>query len=273
MSGCSRSAPTPSPSSPARRACIRCSRPRLPARCAGSSACCSACLPCGLPGFYFAMATHGLRPDRQRAHHGQRRADRRRHRACRRRASPRHSTRRTASTAWCWRSPPSSPGSPGTWPAGCGGAALVAIRDSEVTAQAVGVSLFRAKLNVFVFSGITAGVAGALFASLQSYITPDTFVFELGLFFFVCIIIGGRGSIVGPFIGTVILTALPELVAPLAKLGNFFYGLPAAGGRAAGARKASAACSRSSPSACARAIERAGVAGPAAAGARHRARR
>ena len=60
---------------------------------------------------------------------------------------------------------------------------------------------------------------------LQSYITPDTFVFELSLFFFVCIIIGGRGSILGPFLGTVVLTALPELVAPLAKLGNFFYGL------------------------------------------------
>lgn len=105
------------------------------------------------------------------------------------------------------------------------GRGLVAIRDNPVTAQAVGVPVFRAKLVVFVFSGITAGVGGALFASLQSYITPDTFVFELSLFFFVCIIIGGRGSIVGPFIGTVVLTALPELVAPLAKLGHFFYGL------------------------------------------------
>ena len=45
------------------------------------------------------------------------------------------------------------------------------------------------------------------------------------MFFFVCIIIGGRGSIIGPFLGTVVLTALPELSAPLAKLGNFFYGL------------------------------------------------
>jgi ABC-type branched-subunit amino acid transport system permease subunit len=45
------------------------------------------------------------------------------------------------------------------------------------------------------------------------------------MFFFVCIIIGGRGSIVGPFAGTMILAALPDLVAPLAKLGNFFYGL------------------------------------------------
>ena len=105
------------------------------------------------------------------------------------------------------------------------GRGLVAIRDSVVTAQAVGVPVFRAKLTVFVASGVTAGVAGALFAVLQSYITPDTFIFELGLFFFVCIIIGGRGHIRGPLLGTVVLTALPELVSPLAKLGTFFYGL------------------------------------------------
>jgi branched-chain amino acid transport system permease protein len=105
------------------------------------------------------------------------------------------------------------------------GRALISVRDSVVTAQAIGVPVFRAKLTVFVFSGITAGVGGALFASLQSYITPDTFIFELGLFFFVCIIIGGRGGIIGPLLGTVVLTALPEVVAPLAKLGNFFYGL------------------------------------------------
>jgi branched-chain amino acid transport system permease protein len=105
------------------------------------------------------------------------------------------------------------------------GRALISIRDSVVTARAVGVPVYRAKLTVFVFSGASAGVAGALFASLQSYITPDTFVFDLGMFFFVSIIIGGRGSILGPFIGTVVLTALPELASPLAKLGTFLYGL------------------------------------------------
>jgi branched-chain amino acid transport system permease protein len=104
------------------------------------------------------------------------------------------------------------------------GRALVSIRDSVVAAASVGVPVYRAKLVVFVFSGVTAGVAGALFGSLQSYITPDTFIFELGLFFFVCIIIGGRGSLLGPFLGTVVLTVLPEIVAPLAKLGTFFYG-------------------------------------------------
>lgn len=105
------------------------------------------------------------------------------------------------------------------------GRGLVAIRDNPVAAESVGVPVFRMKLLVFVLSGVTAGLAGALFGSLQTYITPDTFIFELGLFFFVCIIIGGRGSIVGPLLGTVVLTALPELVAPLARLGNLFYGL------------------------------------------------
>jgi len=104
------------------------------------------------------------------------------------------------------------------------GRALIGVRDSEVAARSVGISIYRAKLIVFIFSGVTAGLAGGLFSSLQSYITPDTFVFELGLFFFTCIIIGGRGSIIGPFIGTIILTAIPEVVAPLARLGNFFYG-------------------------------------------------
>jgi ABC-type branched-subunit amino acid transport system permease subunit len=105
------------------------------------------------------------------------------------------------------------------------GRALLAVRDSPVAAVGAGISLFRAKLTVFVFSGVTAGLAGGLFAALQSYITPDTFAFDIGLFFFVCIIIGGRGSILGPLLGTVVLTILPDAVAPLARLGNFFYGL------------------------------------------------
>ncbi|MEJ8850772.1 branched-chain amino acid ABC transporter permease [Variovorax rhizosphaerae] len=104
------------------------------------------------------------------------------------------------------------------------GKALIAIRDSEVAAASVGVPIYNLKLKVFAFSGVVAGVAGALFASLQSYITPDTFHFELGLFFFICIVIGGRGAILGPLLGTIVLTALPEMVAPLAKFGQFFYG-------------------------------------------------
>ena len=67
------------------------------------------------------------------------------------------------------------------------------------------------------------GVAGGLFASLQSYITPDAFTFEMSVLFFIAILIGGRGSILGPVLGTIILTALPEFAAPLVQWSTFLY--------------------------------------------------
>lgn len=105
------------------------------------------------------------------------------------------------------------------------GRALIALRDSEVAAVACGIPVFRLKLAAFTLSGLTAGLAGALFAALQSYLTPEAFLFELGMFFFICIIVGGRDNLVGPFLGTVALTLLPEVSAPLAKLGNLLYGI------------------------------------------------
>jgi branched-chain amino acid transport system permease protein len=105
------------------------------------------------------------------------------------------------------------------------GRAMVSVRESEVMAASVGIPGYRVKLAVFTFSGVVAGVAGALFGALQTYITPDTFAFDLSLFFFICIIIGGKGSIIGPFIGTVVLTLLPEAVSPLAKYSHLFYGV------------------------------------------------
>jgi branched-chain amino acid transport system ATP-binding protein/branched-chain amino acid transport system permease protein len=105
------------------------------------------------------------------------------------------------------------------------GRAMVSVRESEVMAAAVGIPSYWVKLAVFTFSGVVAGIAGALFGALQTYITPDTFAFDLSLFFFICIIIGGKGSIIGPFIGTMVLTLLPEVVSPLAKYSHLFYGV------------------------------------------------
>jgi len=105
------------------------------------------------------------------------------------------------------------------------GRAMIAVRDSTIAAQSVAVPIYRTKLIVFVFSGLTAGIAGALYSTSQSYITPDAFIVNLGIFFFVSIIIGGRGVIAGPLIGAAVLTAIPELVGPLAKYASFFYGV------------------------------------------------
>jgi ABC-type branched-subunit amino acid transport system ATPase component/ABC-type branched-subunit amino acid transport system permease subunit len=103
------------------------------------------------------------------------------------------------------------------------GRALIAIRDADVAAEAMGISKARLLVTVFAFSGAVAAIAGGLFASLQTYITPDAFTFDLSVLFFICILIGGRGSILGPLIGTIILTLLPEVAAPLAAWSAFLY--------------------------------------------------
>ncbi len=103
------------------------------------------------------------------------------------------------------------------------GRALIAIRDAEVAAEASGVSKPALLMTVFVLSGALAGVAGGLFSSLQSYITPDAFNFDLSILFFIAILIGGRGSILGPLLGTILLTVLPEIAAPLVAWSTFLY--------------------------------------------------
>lgn len=103
------------------------------------------------------------------------------------------------------------------------GRALIAVRDADVAAEASGISKARLLIAVFMLAGALAAMAGGLFASLQTYITPDAFTFELSLLFFIAVLIGGRGSILGPLIGTIVLTILPEIAAPLAAWSTFLY--------------------------------------------------
>ena len=103
------------------------------------------------------------------------------------------------------------------------GRALIAVRDAEVAAEATGISKPRMLIAIFLFAGALAAIAGGLFASLQTYITPDAFTFDLSVLFFIAILIGGRGSILGPMLGTIILTILPEIAAPLAAWSTFLY--------------------------------------------------
>ncbi|WP_407177370.1 ABC transporter permease subunit [Bradyrhizobium sp. STM 3562] len=103
------------------------------------------------------------------------------------------------------------------------GRALVAIRDADVAAEANGISKAKLLVPVFLLGGAMAAIAGGLFATLQTYITPDAFTFDLSILFFIAILIGGRGSILGPLLGTVLLTILPEIAAPLASWSTFLY--------------------------------------------------
>ncbi|KIU43966.1 MULTISPECIES: ATP-binding cassette domain-containing protein [Bradyrhizobium] len=103
------------------------------------------------------------------------------------------------------------------------GRALIAVRDAEVAAEASGISKPNMLIAIFLFAGALAAIAGGLFATLQTYITPDAFTFDLSVLFFIAVLIGGRGSILGPMLGTIILTILPEIAAPLAAWSTFLY--------------------------------------------------
>ncbi len=105
------------------------------------------------------------------------------------------------------------------------GRGLVAVRDADVAAEAMGVPVVRLKLVTFTLSGGMAGLAGALYAARQTYITPDAFTFDLSVMFFIAVLIGGRGRIVGPMVATAVLTVLPEIAAPLVAWSSFAYGL------------------------------------------------
>lgn len=101
------------------------------------------------------------------------------------------------------------------------GRAFVAIRDSEIAAQAMGVDLVRYKTMVFAVSAFYAGIAGSLYAHLIRFISPESFTVFLSVEFLTMIVVGGLGSVPGSIVGALFLTALPELFSRLPLLKDF----------------------------------------------------
>jgi branched-chain amino acid transport system permease protein len=92
------------------------------------------------------------------------------------------------------------------------GQALAAIREDEVAARASGVEATRYKTIAFVISAAIAGIAGGLSAHLTFFISPNEFSFALAVNVLVYAVVGGTGSFVGPMLGAVVITLLPELL-------------------------------------------------------------
>jgi branched-chain amino acid transport system permease protein len=90
------------------------------------------------------------------------------------------------------------------------GRAFLAIRENEALAQALGVDAFRFKLLAFVISAVLGGMGGSLFAHYVGIVSPDLFSFYYITLLFSMAIIGGTGYIVGPILGVVFFTAVPE---------------------------------------------------------------
>jgi len=89
------------------------------------------------------------------------------------------------------------------------GRALLAIREDEIAAEALGVPTTRYKVAAFTISAFFAGVAGALF-SHYTYLHTNSFTFMKSIEVIVMVVLGGMGSLTGSIVGATLLTALPE---------------------------------------------------------------
>lgn len=105
------------------------------------------------------------------------------------------------------------------------GYAILAIRDDELAAEAMGIPVFKYKMVVFIISSAMVGMAGAFYAAYTSYIDPSSFAASQSNNMLVMVIFGGLGNTVGSYIGAIVLTVLPEMLRGLAQYRQLIYGV------------------------------------------------
>jgi len=103
------------------------------------------------------------------------------------------------------------------------GRAFVALRDSEIGAQQMGIHVSLYKMTAFGISSLYAGVGGALYIYTQSYLGPSTFDINASLTMLVMVVLGGLASIVGSIFAALIMTAridLTDFIVSLVPFGD-----------------------------------------------------
>jgi branched-chain amino acid transport system permease protein len=87
---------------------------------------------------------------------------------------------------------------------------MAALRENERLADASGVDTQRIATVAFVVSAFFAGLAGSLYAHYNGFVSPDLFYFSYTTTMLIMVYLGGKGTIIGPMIGAVLFTILPE---------------------------------------------------------------
>lgn len=93
------------------------------------------------------------------------------------------------------------------------GRGFIAIRDSEISAQSMGIHLARAKTTAFAISAGFTGLAGGLFAHKIGYLAPDAFTLLTSIQLLLMVVVGGLGSLHGVFFGAIFIGLLPQGIA------------------------------------------------------------
>src|ERR1700733_1116753 len=104
------------------------------------------------------------------------------------------------------------------------GRALQIIREDEAVAEALGVGTVRTKLAIFILSGALAALAGALYAAQNLFVTPALFDLSLSISPVVMVVLGGSGTPLGPVVGAIVITLLPEVLHRFQEYHVLVYG-------------------------------------------------
>lgn len=104
------------------------------------------------------------------------------------------------------------------------GIIMRATRDAEIAASALGAKLLVVRVIAFSLSAALAGIAGSLFASMNGFISPESFPFFQSLIFLLMLMIGGVGYAAGPLLGALVVILLPESLSMLAEYRLIFFG-------------------------------------------------
>lgn len=105
------------------------------------------------------------------------------------------------------------------------GRAAVAIRESRYVAQSIGVNPFRYALVAFVLGAVFAGIAGAFYAHYITFVGPDVFGFSFMATMLIMVLIGGKGTLVGPIIGAVLVVFLEEYLRAVEEIRFSIFGI------------------------------------------------
>ena len=92
------------------------------------------------------------------------------------------------------------------------GRAWMAIREDEIAAKAMGINTRNMKLLAFGMGATFGGVSGAMFASFQGFVSPESFSLQESVMIVAMVVLGGMGHLPGVVLGAVLLAALPEVL-------------------------------------------------------------
>jgi branched-chain amino acid transport system permease protein len=105
------------------------------------------------------------------------------------------------------------------------GRALIAIRENVHAAQGLGIDIRNYKVLAFAFSAAMSGIAGAFYAHLVGFISPETFNATQSTLFMTMLLFGGIGTLAGPVIGAFVLTIVKEFFQSLSTYQILVYGI------------------------------------------------